>query len=100
MGDNSQPESMQLDDIIRFNEAIDQALAESGAFSARKSIRHVIYFMGCLDMTCTILIASYLAALKCRLQSNGSCGPLINSGRFTCMRHSTICLVTAVLRSV
>ena len=51
-GDDCQPESMHLDDIIRFNESIDQALAESWPFSACESIRPAIYFLGCLDLTC------------------------------------------------
>ena len=86
-GDDSQPESTHLDDIIRFNEAIDQALAESIAFFSAQVDQARNLFLGMLghDMRNPLqtiqITASYLAALNAGAKVSEAAGRLINSGR-------------------
>jgi signal transduction histidine kinase len=86
-GDDSQPESTHLDDIIRFNEAIDQALAESVAFFSAQVDQARNLFLGMLghDMRNPLqtiqITASYLAALNAGAKVSEAAGRLINSGR-------------------
>ncbi|MCC8403359.1 sensor histidine kinase [Paraburkholderia sp. MMS20-SJTN17] len=84
--DDCQPRSPHPDDVIRFNEAIDQALAESvGHFSAHVDQARNL-FLGMLghDMRSplqTILMtAQYLAALNAGEQVSGAASRLIRSG--------------------
>ena len=86
-GDDSQPESTHLDDIIRFNEAIDQALAESIAFFSAQVDQARNLFLGMLghDMRNPLqtiqITASYLAALNAGAKVSEAASRLINSGR-------------------
>lgn len=86
-GDDCQPESMHLDDIIRFNEAIDQALAESVTFYSAQVDQARNLFLGMLghDLRNPLhtiqMTASYLAALNADPKVSEAAGHLINSGR-------------------
>lgn len=86
-GDDSQPESTHLDDIIRFNEAIDQALAESVAFFSAQVDQARNLFLGMLGhdlrnpLQTIQMTASYLAALNAGAKVSEAAGRLINSGR-------------------
>ncbi|HET7061158.1 MAG TPA: sensor histidine kinase [Nitrosospira sp.] len=86
-GDDSPLESTHLDDIIRFNEAIDQALAESVAFFSREVDQGRNLFLGMLGhdlrnpLQTIQMTASYLAALNAGAKVSEAAGYLINSGR-------------------
>ncbi|MGF7136021.1 signal transduction histidine kinase [Paraburkholderia sp. EB58] len=84
--DECQPDAPHLDDIIRFNEAIDQAITESvGFFSAHvEQARNLLLGMLGHDMRSplqTILMtASYLAALNAGDKVSDAASRLIRSG--------------------
>ncbi len=86
-GDDSYPESMHLDDVIRFNEAIDQALAESVAFFSAQVDQSRNLFLGMLGhdlrnpLQTIQMTASYLAALNAGEKVSEAAVRLINSGR-------------------
>ena len=84
--DDCQPESPDLDDIIRFNEAIDQALAESiGLFTAQVDQARNL-FLGMLghDMRSPLHIiqvtAAYLASVEVGENVSGAAQRLVKSG--------------------
>ena len=85
--DDSQPESTHLDDIIRFNEAIDQALAESVAFFSAQVDQARNLFLGMLGhdlrnpLQTIQMTASYLAVLNAGAEVTEAAGRLIKSGR-------------------
>jgi signal transduction histidine kinase len=84
--DECQPKVPDLDDIIRFNEAIDQALAESvGFFSAQvDQARNLLLGMLGHDMRSPLqsiqMTAEYLAALNAGEKVSEAASRLINSG--------------------
>lgn len=84
--DACQPEAPDLDDMIRFNEAIDQALAESVAFFSDKveQARNLLLGMLGHDMRTPLqaiqMTATYLAALNAGGQVSEAARHLINSG--------------------
>lgn len=86
-GDDSPPEKRHLDDIIRFNEAIDQALAESVAFFSAEVDQARNLFLGVLGhdlrnpLQTIQMTASYLAALNAGCKVSEAADRLINSGR-------------------
>ena len=86
-GDDSPLESAHLDDIIRFNEAIDQALAESVAFFSTEVDQARNLFLGVLGhdlrnpLQTIQMTASYLAALSAGCKVSKAAGRLIDSGR-------------------
>ena len=75
-----------LDDIIRFNEAIDQALAESVAFFSAEveQARNLLLGMLGHDMRSPLhaiqMTASYLAGLNAGNDVSAAAARLINSG--------------------
>jgi len=81
-----QPEAPHLDDMIRFNEAIDQALAESIGFYSAQVDQARNLFLGMLghDMRSPLqaiqVTASYLAALNAGAQVSEAASRLINGG--------------------
>ena len=81
-----EPDEISLDDIVRFNEAIDQAIAESiGFFSAQvDQARNLLLGMLGHDMRSplnTILMtAQYLAALNAGANVSDAASRLIRSG--------------------
>lgn len=81
-----EPDEISLDDIVRFNEAIDQAIAESiGFFSAQvDQARNLLLGMLGHDMRSplnTILMtAQYLAALNAGANVSDAAARLIRSG--------------------
>lgn len=85
--DDSQPESTHLKDVLRFNEAIDQALAESVAFFSAEVDQARNLFLGMLGhdlrnpLQTIQMTASYLAALNAGAKVSEAAGRLINSGR-------------------
>jgi signal transduction histidine kinase len=85
-GDDSPQESMHLNDIIRFNEAIDQALAESVRFFSREVDQARNLFLGMLGhdlrnpLQTIQMTASYLAALNAGANVSEAASRLINSG--------------------
>ncbi|MBP0639768.1 sensor histidine kinase [Cupriavidus sp. AcVe19-6a] len=84
--DEGQPDATHLDDITRFNEAIDQALAESiGFFSQQvEQARNLLLGMLGHDMRSPLhtiqMTASYLAALNAGEEVSDAAGRLIRSG--------------------
>jgi signal transduction histidine kinase len=86
-GDDSQPERTHLHDIIRFNEAIDQALAESVEFFSAQVDQARNLFLGMLGhdlrnpLQVIQMTAAYLAALNTDAKVSEATGRLINSGR-------------------
>lgn len=84
--DECQPSLPHLDDMIRFNEAIDQALAESIAFFTEQVERARDLLLGMLghDMRTPLqtiqLTASYLAALNAGEAVSEAAARLIRSG--------------------
>lgn len=86
-GDDCQPESMHLDDVIRFNEAIDQAFAESVGFFSAQVDQARNLFLGMLGhdlrnpLQTIQMTASYLATLNAGAQVSEAASRLINSGR-------------------
>lgn len=84
--DACQPDSLNMDDIVRFNEAIDQAVAESiGFFSAQvEKARDLLLGMLGHDMRSPLntiqMTASYLAALNAGEEVSAAASRLIRSG--------------------
>ncbi|WP_168787676.1 sensor histidine kinase [Paraburkholderia aromaticivorans] len=84
--DDCQPEMPDLDDVIRFNEAVDQALAESVTFFSVQVDQSRNLLLGMLghDMRSPLqaiqLTASYLAALNAGERVSEAAGRLIRSG--------------------
>ncbi|MGZ8198596.1 MAG: sensor histidine kinase [Burkholderiales bacterium] len=84
--DACQPESPHWEDIIRFNEAIDQALAESIGFFSAEVDQGRNLFLGMLghDLRSPLqtiqMTASYLAALNAGAKVSEAAARLINSG--------------------
>ena len=85
--DACQPDIPHLDDIIRFNEAIDQALAESIAFFSGNVEQSRNLFLGMLGhdmrsplMTIT-MTASYLARLNSGAEISQAASRLISGGK-------------------
>jgi signal transduction histidine kinase len=84
--ENAGAEPMNVQDMIRFNEAIDQALAESIGFFTDQvdQSRNLLLGMIGHDMRTPLqtinLTASYLAALNAGTEVSGAARRLINSG--------------------
>jgi len=84
--DDCRPEAPNLDDIVRFNEAVDQALAESiGFFGAQvDQARNLLLGMLGHDMRSPLqtiqMTAQYLAALNAGEKVSGAASRLIRSG--------------------
>ncbi|CDY79107.1 sensor histidine kinase [Caballeronia glathei] len=84
--DECEPVVPDLDDVIRFNEAIDQALAESVAFFSAQVEQSRNLLLGMLghDMRSPLqaiqATASYLAALNAGERVSEAAGRLIRSG--------------------
>src|SRR5688572_8636090 len=84
--DACQPNTPHVDDIIRFNEAIDQALAESIAFFSRHVEQSRNLFLGMLghEMRSPLqtikMTASYLVRLKSETEISQAASRLINGG--------------------
>jgi signal transduction histidine kinase len=84
--DDCAPEAPDLDDVIRFNEAIDQALAESITFFSTQAEQNRNLLLGMLghDMRNPLqaiqVTASYLAALNAGERVSGAAARLIRSG--------------------
>ncbi|CAB3777889.1 Adaptive-response sensory-kinase SasA [Paraburkholderia ultramafica] len=84
--DDCVPESPDLDDVIRFNEAIDQALAESVTLFSMQVEQNRNLLLGMLghDMRNPLqaiqVTASYLAALNAGDRVSGAAARLIRSG--------------------
>ena len=84
--DACQPADPPLEDVIRFNEAIDQALAESVSFFSAQMDQARNLLLGMLghDMRTPLqsiqMTASYLAALNAGTKVSEAAARLINSG--------------------
>jgi signal transduction histidine kinase len=84
--DDCAPEAPDLDDVIRFNEAIDQALAQSVAIFNVQTEQNRNLLLGMLghDMRNPLqaiqVTASYLAALNAGERVSAAAGRLIRSG--------------------
>jgi signal transduction histidine kinase len=84
--DDCAPEVPDLDDVIRFNEAIDQALAKSVTFFSTQAEQNRNLLLGMLghDMRNPLqaiqVTASYLAALNAGERVSGAASRLIRSG--------------------
>lgn len=84
--DECQPEAPYMDDIVRFNEAIDQALSESVGFFSEQVDRARNLLLGMLghDMRSPLqtiqMTAVYLAALNAGEKVSEAASRLINSG--------------------
>src|SRR4030095_16315945 len=84
--ESCQPDDINLEDVIRFNEAIDQALAESVGFFSEQVERARNLLLGMLghDMRNPLnaiqLTASYLAALNAGAEVSEAASRLIRSG--------------------
>jgi signal transduction histidine kinase len=84
--DECEPEAPHLDDIIRFNEAIDQALAESLAFFSTQveQARNLLLGMLGHDMRSPLqtiqVTASYLSALNAGERVSEAAARLVRSG--------------------
>jgi signal transduction histidine kinase len=84
--ESCQPDDINLEDVIRFNEAIDQALAESIGFFSEQVERARNLLLGMLghDMRNPLnaiqLTASYLAALNAGAEVSEAASRLIRSG--------------------
>src|SRR5579864_8460325 len=84
--DECEPHAPELEDVIRFNEAIDQALAESVAFFSMQVEESRNLLLGMLghDMRSPLqaiqMTASYLEALNAGEQVSDAAGRLIRSG--------------------
>jgi signal transduction histidine kinase len=84
--DECQPEDPHLDDVIRFNEAIDQALAESVGFFSEEvdQARNLLLGMLGHDMRSPLqaiqMTAVYLAALNVGEKVSEAASRLISSG--------------------
>ena len=83
-----QPDDVNLEDVIRFNEAIDQALAESIGFFSEQVERARNLLLGMLghDMRNPLnaiqMTASYLAALNAGTDVSEAASCLIRSGAY------------------
>jgi signal transduction histidine kinase len=81
-----EPDEINLDDVVRFNEAIDQAIVESiGFFSAQvNQARNLLLGMLGHDMrsplNTVLMTAQYLAALNAGANVSGAASRLIRSG--------------------
>ena len=81
-----QPDELDLEDVVRFNEAIDQALAESIGFFSEQVDQARNLFLGMLghDMRNPLntiqITASYLAALNAGADVSEAASRLIRSG--------------------
>jgi len=81
-----QPDDLNLEDVIRFNEAIDQALAESIGFFSEQvdQARNLLLGMLGHDMrnplNTILMTASYLAALNAGAEVSEAASRLIRSG--------------------
>ena len=81
-----QPDDLNLEDVIRFNEAIDQALAESIGFFSEQvdQARNLLLGMLGHDMRNPLntiqMTASYLAALNAGAEVSEAASRLIRSG--------------------
>ena len=84
--ESCQPDDINLEDVIRFNEAIDQALAESIGFFSDQVERSRNLLLGMLghDMRNPLnaiqVTASYLAALNAGAEVSEAASRLIRSG--------------------
>lgn len=84
--DGCKPEAPDLDDVIRFNEAIDQALAESVSFFSKQVEENRNLLLGMLghDMRSPLqaiqITATYLAALNAGDRISAAATRLIRSG--------------------
>jgi signal transduction histidine kinase len=84
--DDCEPEAPDLDDVIRFNEAIDQALAESVTFFSEQVEQNRDLLLGMLghDMRSPLqaipVTASYLVAPNAGDRVSGAAARLIRSG--------------------
>jgi signal transduction histidine kinase len=84
--DECQPDAPHLEDIIRFNEAIDQAIAESVGFFSAQVDQARNLFLGMLghDMQSPLqtiqMTASYLAALNAGEKVSEAASRLIRGG--------------------
>ena len=84
--ESCQPDDIDLEDVIRFNEAIDQALAESIGFFSEQVERSRNLLLGMLghDMRNPLnaiqMTASYLAALNAGAEVSEAAFRLIRSG--------------------
>jgi signal transduction histidine kinase len=84
--DACHPEALHAEDIIRFNEAIDQALAESISYFSLQMDQARNLFLGVVghDLRTPLqtvqLTASYLAALNAGAKVSEAASRLINSG--------------------
>lgn len=78
--------STDIDDMVRFNEAIDQAVAESVDHFQRSVDQHRNLLLGMLGhdmrnpLNCIVMTASHLAALNGGKQISEAAGRLIRSG--------------------
>jgi signal transduction histidine kinase len=85
-----QPDDLNLEDVIRFNEAIDQAVAESIEFFSEQVERARNLLLGMLghDMRNPLntiqMTASYLAALNAGAEISEAASRLVRSG--ACMK--------------
>ena len=81
-----QPDDLNLEDVIRFNEAIDQALAESIGFFSEQVDQGRNLFLGMLGhdmrnpLNTILMTASYLAALNAGAEVSEGASRLIRSG--------------------
>ncbi|MGF6638367.1 signal transduction histidine kinase [Paraburkholderia sp. MM6662-R1] len=84
--DDCQPDAPHLDDIVRFNEAIDQALAESVGFFSEQvdQARNLLLGMLGHDMRSPLqtiqVTASYLSALNAGERVSEAAARLVRSG--------------------
>ena len=84
--DDCAPEAPELDDVIRFNEAIDQAIAESVAFFSAQIEQSRNLLLGMLGhdmrgpLQAILATASFLAALNEGERVSGAADRLIRSG--------------------
>jgi hypothetical protein len=84
--DQGEPDSQHVDDMVRFNEGIDQAIAESVSFFSAQVDQARNLFLGMLghDMRSPLqtirMTSSYLAALKAGEDVSNAASRLIRSG--------------------
>jgi signal transduction histidine kinase len=84
--ESCQPDDINLEDVIRFNEAIDQALAESIGFFSEQVERSRNLLLGMLGhdmrspLTAIQMTASYLAALNAGDEVSEAAARLIRGG--------------------
>jgi signal transduction histidine kinase len=84
--ESCQPDDISLEDVIRFNEAIDQALAESIEFFSEQVERRRNLLLGMLahdmrnPLNTILMTASHLAALNAGVDVSQAAMRLIRSG--------------------